>query len=78
MLQARRGKPRLYGKVVAGRVRRYESDLWVWLARYFGGRDYPASYCFWYSGTLGTVESDSATSSANLYNEKSLKPHLKH
>src|ERR1700674_1209198 len=78
MVQARRGKPRLYGRVAAGRVGRYESDFCVWLARHFGGMDYPASYCFWYSCTLGTVESDSSTSSANLYNEKSLKPHLKH
>jgi len=36
-----------------------------------------ASYGFWYSDDLGTVESASATPSANLYNEKSLKPHLK-
>jgi hypothetical protein len=78
MVQARRGKRRLYGKVVAGWVGRYESDFCVRLAGYFGGMDYPASYCFWYSVTLGTVESNSATSSANLYNEKSLKPHLKH
>ncbi len=67
--------PRLYRRVTAGRVG-YESDFSGWFAGYFGGMDYPASYCFWYSGTL--VESVSATSSANLYNEKSLKPHLKH
>jgi hypothetical protein len=77
MVPARQRKPRL-NEMAAGWVGRYESDIWVWLAGYFGGIDYLASYCFWYSGTLGTVESDSATSSANLYNEKSLKPHLKH
>jgi len=61
---------------LAGRVGRYESDFWVWLARYFGWMDYPASYGFWYSDDLGTVESVSAIPSANLYNEKSSKPHL--
>jgi hypothetical protein len=36
----------------------------------------PASYGFWYSDDWKTVESVSATASANLYNEKSSKPHL--
>jgi hypothetical protein len=76
MVPARLGKPRLYGRGAAGWVERYESDFWVWLAGYFGGMDYPASYGFWYSDDLGTVENASATYSANLYNEKSLKPHL--
>jgi len=63
---------------VVGRLGRYESDFCIRLAGYFGGMHYPATYSFWYSNDLGTVESFSATSSANLYNEKSLKPHLKH
>jgi hypothetical protein len=39
--------------------------------------DHPASYGFWYSDGLEKIESASANTSANLYNEKSLKPHLK-
>jgi hypothetical protein len=73
MVQARRGKPRLYKT-----LGRYDSDLWAMPPPDFGRMHYPAGYCFWYSENLGTVESVSATSSANLYNEKSLKPHLKH
>jgi hypothetical protein len=33
-------------------------------------------YGFWYSDLLETVESAPAAPSANLYNGKSLKPHL--
>jgi hypothetical protein len=47
------------------------------LAAHFGGVDQPASYGFWYSDDLETAESASANLSANSYNEKSLKPHLK-
>jgi len=43
---------------------------------YLGRIDHSASYGFWYSDDLGTVENASATRSANLYNEKSSKPHL--
>jgi hypothetical protein len=56
---------------------RYEGDLYAELAEYFGRIDHSASYSFWYSDHLETVESASATASANSYNEKSLKPHLK-
>jgi hypothetical protein len=47
------------------------------LAAYFGRVDQPANYGFWYSDDLETGESASAIPSANLYNEKSSKPHLK-
>jgi RNA polymerase sigma-70 factor (ECF subfamily) len=48
----------------------------LWLVGYFGRIRSSASYGFWYSDNSGTVECDSATASANLYNEKSSKPHL--
>jgi len=44
---------------------------------HFGGMNNPLSYGFWYSYDWETVDSASATASANLYNEKSSKPHLK-
>jgi hypothetical protein len=52
------------------------SDLGAILADHFGRIDHSASYGFWYSYYSRTVESASATASANSYNEKSLKPHL--
>jgi MFS family permease len=59
-------------------VRRAQTDGYesAGLAGYFGRRDHSASYSFWYSDDLETIESASATASANLYNEKSSKPHL--
>ena len=38
---------------------RYEGDLYAELAEYFGRIDHSASYSFWYSDDLGTVESTS-------------------
>jgi hypothetical protein len=46
----------------------------------FGWVDPPGSYSFWYfwySDVARSVDCASAQASANLYNEKSLKPHLK-
>jgi hypothetical protein len=43
----------------------------------FGWIDPPRSYSFWYSDDARSVERASVPASANLYNEKSLKPHLK-
>ena len=51
------------------------SDLGAIFADQVGRIEHSASYGFWYSGYSGTVESVSATASANSYNEKSLKPH---
>jgi len=55
----------------------YGSDLRTASNWYFGRIDHSPSYGFWYPDQLEMVESASANTSANLYNEKSSKPHLK-
>jgi hypothetical protein len=55
----------------------YEGDI-AQITDNFGWTNHMESYSFWYSDDLPAVESGSVIRSANLYNEKSSKPHLKH